>query len=383
MKPKLPLLFAAGQALVINAEALPEWIQLAPFGNHPTRDKKRVQVFNSDAAKQVIQWFNFFPRRLGRLMGLNATPVWIGHPDFDPDTWPERTQLGNVADLEERADGLYGKIAWNAEAPTALRDAGHKFPSVAWDCDEGEGDQLHPAMLWSVGMWRTPNIKSVQPVINAAEAAYEETEEDKTEEDKTEDTETETETPPEDPDMKLKERLIEAGLITADANDDAVMDALNELIALREQKPSMDEEKEAVTTEVNAANTRITELEGQLTQLNAARVEDELTRLIETGRCSKVDEDTVRTELNADFATARAKYSERKIQLNSAPLDLGKHKPAIMAANERLTVLQSKINERMTQTNCSYDEAWRWSQTDEATRALHDSMKAEDEARQA
>lgn len=373
MKPKLPLLFAAGQALALNADALPEWIQLAPFGDHPTRDKKRVQVFNSDAAKQVIRWFNFFPRRLGRLMGINATPVWIGHPDFDPDTWPERTQLGNVADLEERADGLYGKITWNAEAVNALRIDGHKFPSVAWDCDEGEGNKLHPAMLWSVGMWRTPNIKSVQPVINAGEDVTEPEDEPQTE-----------------PDMKLKERLIEAGLLAADAGEDAAMFALNELISLRDKKAELEVEKATAETELNATratvetNTaRITELETQITEVNAARVEDELTRLIETGRCSRAEEETVRTELNADFTAARAKWGERQIQLNSSPLTIGKHKPAVMEAAARLATLQTAINAHMEETKCGYDEAWTWSKTAETTRALHEAMQAEDEARTA
>lgn len=35
MIPKLPLLFAAGCELALNADVLPEWIQLAPFVQHP------------------------------------------------------------------------------------------------------------------------------------------------------------------------------------------------------------------------------------------------------------------------------------------------------------------------------------------------------------
>ena len=370
MKPQHPLLFAAGKALTLNAEALPEWIQLAPFGDHPTRDKKRVQVFNSEAAKQVIQWFNFFPRRLGRLMGLNATPVWIGHPDFDPETWPQRTQIGNVAELEERADGLYGRITWNADAPAALRDQGHKFPSVAWDCDEGEGNQLHPAMLWSVGMWRTPNIKSVQPVINADDA------------------DTETETQPETTMLnKILNALREAGIIKEGDSEDGVLASIGNMISSlaysREEKARRAEETsrlravlnagddttedtlvDEVLVEINTARTelekntaRITELEGMITTLNAARVEDELTRLIETGRVSKADEETLRAELNADFAAAREKYAARQIQLNSKPLDIGRHKPAVMETNARMNKLLDWINTRMATTNYSFDEA--------------------------
>lgn len=54
MKPKLPLLFAAGCELALNADALPEWIQLAPYGEHPTLDEKRVySTSRTGAASQL------------------------------------------------------------------------------------------------------------------------------------------------------------------------------------------------------------------------------------------------------------------------------------------------------------------------------------------
>jgi hypothetical protein len=163
--PEHGFIFAPGQAIEINTDALPEVIQIAPFGRWPTRDKKAVQVFNAESADQILSWFNFFPRRLARLARINSVKVWVGHPDFAPAEWPERIELGSITELMVDEHGLNARVEWNAEAMEHVTK--HKFPSVAWDCDVNDDGTETPAMLWSVGMWHRPNIKSVQPVINA------------------------------------------------------------------------------------------------------------------------------------------------------------------------------------------------------------------------
>lgn len=395
MKPKTPLLFATGQALALNAELLPEWIQLAPYGNHPTRDKKRTQVFNAEAAAQVVQWFDFWPRKVARLMGVNAVPVWVGHPDFDPDTWPDRRQIGNVTTLEARDDGLYGKINWNADAMLALKEEGHKFPSVAWDCDEINATEVQPAFLWSVGMWKKPNIKSVQSVINAGEDF-------ETQDDPTQDDETSTQ-----PTMlnKILEALRAAGILKEGDSEDSVLASIGNMISSlaysREERnrralevaqlrtainaAAEDPEEtviEGVVTELNAARAtlatnlqRIAELEAQVTEVNASRVSEAVSRLIETGRITKADEEAVTTELNADFSAALSKRLAAPLQLNSAALKIGGTKPKVMEKHERMQKLLAWVDQHMTQTNCSYDEAWAASKADNEMKGIHAAME--------
>jgi DNA-binding TFAR19-related protein (PDSD5 family) len=396
MKPKSNLLFASGVAVALNADTtLPEWIQLAPYGHHPSRDKKSVQVFNAEAAQQVIQWFNFFPRRLGRLMGLNACPVWVGHPDFAPETWPDRRQLGNVQELEAKEDGLYGRITWNADAATIINAEGHKFPSVAWDCDQGENNELHPAMLWSVGMWAKPNIKSVQPVINAE--GYDDEEED--DDDKKNDDVTKPD--PSNPSSldKILAAFRDAGLIKPEDSEDTLLASVGNMISslayAREEKARRASEAATLRTAINAADDtpeesllptaleQLTNLRSQLTELNAARVEDALTWLIETGRVTKADESTVKTQLNADFASTIASLKDKKIQLNSQPLKVGGHKPDVMASHARAAKLADWIANHMAQTNCDYDTAWTASQTHADTAPLHAAMQQADADRAA
>jgi hypothetical protein len=402
-KEKVRMLFAPALEIAMNAETLPEWIQLAPYGEHPTRDKKRVQVFNAESAAQVVTWFDFWPRKITRVMGVNACPVWVGHPDFDSATWPERRRIGSILELDAREDGLWGKIEWNASAEKALREEGHKFPSVAWDCDEINAEQITPVMLWSVGMWHKPNIKSVQSVINA---------DGEMEEDDTEDEKVKGGKPGTLMDS-IMGVLRTGGIVKDGDSEDSILAAVGNLISSlaysRQEKARRDEETlrlrtalnageekaddillDEALTEINAGRSlietnaaRISELEAEVVQLNAARVSEAVNRLIETGRITKADEEAVTAELNANFEEAMSKRLAAPLQLNSAKIQIGGAKPAVMAATERAAKLQMEVNAHMDKTGCDYDAAWEWSKTNDTTKGLHEAMKAEDEARQA
>lgn len=392
-KPRL--IFAPAVAIALNADALPEWIQLAPYGEHPTRDKKRTQVFNAESAAQVVSWFDFWPRKIGRLMGINACPVWVGHPDFDPQTWPQRRQVGAVKELNAREDGLWGKIEWNADAEKALREDGHKFPSVAWDCDESElnADQITPVMLWSVGMWHKPNIKSVQSVVNA-EGDMEDDDDDYEDKDKGKDKSTGLM-------AGIKALLKKDGIMKDTDSDNDVLSAIGSLLSSlaysRQDKMRREEEVarlrtalnatddaaeqaliEAVITELNAARSSLTDAMTQITELNAARVQEAVERLIETGRITKAESEAVTTELNADFAGALSKRLAAPVQLSSRPIQLNAVKPSVMEAHERRQKLLDWVDRRMSETNCSYDEAWLASKADNEMKAIHAAMDQAD-----
>lgn len=386
MKNKLNYLFAGGCEVALNAESLPEWIQLVPTGEFPTRDKKHVQVFNAESFAQIVQWFDFWPRRIGRLMGINACPVWVGHPDYDPQTWPERKQIGHVAELEARDDGLYGKVVWNAAASEALRKDGHKWPSVAVDCETGDGNQLTPVMLMSVGMWHKPNIKSVQAVINAV-AYDEEVLEDQEQTELNTERETMMLT-------KIMAALMEAGLIKEGDSEDAVMGAVGSLVAslayrrdeeARREKyrsslnAAEGEEIEAaierVTTELNAANDRANGLAVTVSELRSALHETEINAAIETGRVTAAEAEDFRIELNAEGADGAAvlgRLRNLRPKLNAQSIgNLGGQKLAIASAAQRTTTLNTWCESYMAKNGCDYDAAWNASKLDEAMAAVH------------
>ncbi len=394
MKPKLPFLFAAGREAILNADdSLPEWIQLAPLGEFPTRDRKHVQVFNAEACAQIVQWFDFWPRRVARLMGVNAVPVWVGHPDFDPKTWPERKQVGHVAKLEARDDGLWGNVIWNANADEALRKDGHKFPSVAVDCDDAGDGKLNPVMLMSVGMWHKPNIKSVQSVVNAQA----ETEDDQDE--KNDETQTNAETAMLN---KLLTALREAGVIKEGDDEDSVLVQVGNLKEtleyMREDKARTkaradkmrtamnagDEIADAdlddeVITALNAERSRAEALHLSFEALRSDLYEVQINTAIETGRIVEADRTEWLTELNAaeDSTPVLEKLRALKPQLNTSSIGaLGRNKPALTAAQRR-TTLNAWVNDYMAAKGCDYDQAWAASKVDPETKGIHEAMDAD------
>lgn len=391
--PEHGTIFAPGTAIQINADAsLPEWIQIAPFGNWPTRDKKAVQVFNAAAAEQIISWFNFWPQRLARLARLNAIKVYVGHPDFAPAEWPERIDLGSIVELNADENGLNARIKWSDDALSHVSK--HKFPSVAWDVEVNADGTESPVMLWSVGMWHKPNIKSVQPVINAAgdeisieieikPAGASES--------------PETETNNEDTPMlnKIMEALKAAGIVKADDNEDTILGAIGSMIQSlayqREEKARQEARASEIRTALNAVadvadvpdtelatvtvtqinalaaeratlNERINALTAEAATHRAERINALVERLIETGRITKADEAEARVQLNADPVQGLEALLAKPVQLGGKSLNLGKEKPAISDMHTRISRVNAEVERLMTEKRLSYDEAFKLTQ---------------------
>lgn len=391
--PERGHIFAPGQAIQLNAEGpLPEWIQIAPYGRHPTRDGTKVQVFNAEAAEQIMSWFSFWPRRLARLARLNAIKVYVGHPDFAPGEWPDRIELGSITELNADENGLNARVAWSDDALAHVTK--HKFPSVAWDVEVNADETETPVMLWSVGMWHKPNIKTVQPVINAAGDEAEEDPADK---------------PKAEASMlgKIMEAFRAAGITKEGDDDNAVLGAIGSLIQTLSWKREESQRQAAlakemrtalnalvdvaempdealgnqVVTQLNAKAAEAAALSARVAELNAERIEVTIARALETGRLVKADEEAVRAELNADFAAASDKLNARAVQLNCSALDIGGNKPAISTAAERSTRLNAWLDEYQQTHGCDRQAAWQASETDPAMKTIHAAMKAADQAR--
>lgn len=399
-------LFAPGIRIALNAEALPEWIQLAPFGSWPTSERdaegnpEATQVFNTDAAAKVVKWFNFFPRKLARLARLNTIKVWVGHPDFAPEVWPERIELGDVVELKADDAGLNGRIRWNADAVQHVRK--HKFPSVAWDTEpQGDGTEV-PVLLWSVGMWHRPNIKSVQAVINAAPDAKEDPDEPE----------------PNDKPMNLlqsiKDLLIKAGLIKESDSDESLLSGIGTLIQNISWRREEEARQEAINKELKTAlnaeadvsleegvtlviermsaavaaeatlSERINALVAERDSERQARVNALLEHLVETGRMTKAEADaaedgSARARLNADPAVVE-EFMKAKPRLNTGGVQLSSRED-VSNAYERSTRLNAWLDEHMATNQCDRGTAWEASKNDPQMKAIHKAMAEADKAR--
>lgn len=401
LNAEIQRVFASGLRTHINAE-LPEWIQLAPYGEWPTSERnadgtpEAVQVFGKDDAEALVKRFNAWHRRLSRLARINSCKVYVGHPDFAPDIWPKRVELGDVLELSADDKGLNGRMRWNTDAQALLKK--NPFPSVAWDTEDQSAGRERPVMLWSVGMTSRPNIKGVKSAINAcAEDA----------------TETETETETEPPMIqKIKDALCAAGLCNADDSNDVIQTHVGQMIANIGQKKQWDAQEkaraekmktalncevsdvdagiEAALGRINALSAEKTTLEERVNAITSerdtarqARCNAVLDRLVETGRITKAEADAtgegaIITRLNADPDKVLAELLQKPCRLNTQGVNVGRNKEAIMDAAERRARINAWTEDYMAKNKVGYDDAFKAAEACAELKPLFEAMKQAD-----
>lgn len=356
MKPKNLIVHTTG--LQVNATgSLPEWIQLAPYGEHPTRDRASVQVFNAAIAEQLVNAFHGIFAKITRVIGLNTVPIWKGHPDFAPTEWPEKIRLGSITDLAAREDGLWGKAEWNAEAEREIKENRHRFASSAWDVEELSPGKIQPVILWSVGMWHQPNIKSVLPVVNAG------TEEEDTEAKKESDKEKETKPEPTKPmNADIIKALIEAGLITEGTDEvtatTALLSHLKDIAKAGEDKKKAEDEAANLKLEVEKKDGEAEEMKSQINALRTKAAGLVIKSAIETGRITEAEKAGFETEINADFEAGIQKITSLTPKLNTQGINLNRSREAVLNAAERQTKISDWVNTYMEAKSVSYNTAF-------------------------
>ena len=71
--------------------------------------------------------------RLARLW--RGLPVYVGHPDLDPKTYPDHRKYGSIQDLEVRADGLWARPKWSKAGREIVNDEHYDFQSPLWNME--------------------------------------------------------------------------------------------------------------------------------------------------------------------------------------------------------------------------------------------------------
>lgn len=338
---KLHALFSSGLS-ALNAQD--GWVLVAPFGEFPFRDaqgRQHVQVFNAENCAAMVTTFNSLWSKLSRVVGSmfggHACPLWLGHPDFAPQIWPKREQLGTIEGLRLTDRGMEALLAYNA-AGEAVKAAGrHIYPSVSVECEPDAAGRIHPQLLWSVGLWEKPNIPAVDSIL-AVNAVNEDNEATPSPEPEPEPNEPET--------MKLtpqlKALLVALGVMPADAPDDMPEDGINAALsegvtacdAMKQKITDAETSKAAAETAVTASNAQAATHTATIAALRLQRAELAVDGLIASGRIAEADRAATLTALNSEaFAEELAKLKTKPPVGNNAPLKLGEKRGSITTIN--------------------------------------------------
>ena len=113
------------------------WFHLVPRGEYPntTDDGRRVmQVLDDTAFDAMLK--NFAPKLL------------IDQEHFSHDTGKSSEAFGWVAELQKRADGVWGRVEWTDLGEQAIKNRRYRFISPTWTrLQKLDADRLRPLRL--------------------------------------------------------------------------------------------------------------------------------------------------------------------------------------------------------------------------------------------
>ncbi|MEI6675068.1 MAG: phage protease [Verrucomicrobiota bacterium] len=146
------------------SESADGWFKISPYGVFRGKTPGRPQHVSVENAKAMESEFNSMLGTLGRL--FRGIPIYHGHPDVDPEIWPDDRRIGKITQLQARADGLWGFAEWNSLGDQNKAEGWWIYPSPRWDSPVGQ-TRFTPDRLISIGLTNTPRIEDSEPVFNS------------------------------------------------------------------------------------------------------------------------------------------------------------------------------------------------------------------------
>lgn len=132
---------------------IPDTIHMIPVGQWE-HDLYGPIIINSSDIREFIQNFNARVRK-----GVFIT---AGHEGFE-----ELPAVGWVTEVEQRDDGLWGKVEWNERGRTALSEREFKFfsPEMCRDYEDPETHQLFRNVVTGGALTKSPYFKELQSIV--------------------------------------------------------------------------------------------------------------------------------------------------------------------------------------------------------------------------
>ena len=121
------------------------WFQVSPFGSLSALEVG-LQIFDQQAANSIVKRCSRAPRTVWPDSSWRGLPVFVGHPDLDPKTYPTTSKYGSIQDLEVRADGLWAKPKWSPAGREIVNERALRFsePALEHGADPERARQLSP-----------------------------------------------------------------------------------------------------------------------------------------------------------------------------------------------------------------------------------------------
>ena len=142
------------------------WYHIEPKGEHPNTAGQVVQIIDDAACHSIVHLFNA-DAATGRL--THGREMLIDHEHFKHDAEKESIAYGWLQQLENRVDGIYGRIRWTATGQKAVDGGDYRFFSTEYDQAGLEllnDRRVRPIHLAGLTLTNDPNNKGARPITN-------------------------------------------------------------------------------------------------------------------------------------------------------------------------------------------------------------------------
>ena len=369
------------------------WALISPYGDFPAPNGLYSQVFSRTEADELVKTWNSVTGKAARVFknlwhGLGpkaSAPIWDGHPETDRQRWPVERLLAEVTDLRAAANGLEGRVTWNARG-MERRTRGPLYPSPLWwhNPPAGTPPTVHPELLESIGLVPTPNISSVPAWTQNATLASESENPPKEP--------TESQRPPSatwEPEKQNqnnimdKKKLIKLLGLADDATDEQIENAISELATTANALQTANAAKTTAESALNEVNTQLSTANAQVSTLTAERdglqsanttmVAGVLDLVEARGAITPAERDAYKGKITANAAETLAELKTRKA-MNTQNIEINGNRVDLSTANSRADALDQAIAKTMKEGNCTRDEAFAKVQRDPNYTALFAAM---------
>ena len=159
------------------------WYQIEPKGEHPNRAAGVIQVIDDEATRSIVERFNQ-DAATGKLRHGNE--MLIDHEHFSDQPDKETRAYGWLTELQNRADGIYGRVRWSKTGKEAVDGGDYRFFSTEYDAKdlmvldmEPEADQqvcptrerrVRPLRLDGLTLTNMNNNRGQKPITNRSDS---------------------------------------------------------------------------------------------------------------------------------------------------------------------------------------------------------------------
>ena len=142
------------------------WYMIEAAGTHPNRAAGVVQVIDKDATESIVNKFNQ-DAKAGTLR--HGSEMLIDHEHFSDQPDQETRAYGWLQELQNRDDGVYGKIRWTTTGKAAVDGGDYRFFSTEYSSDALEkldGKKVRPLRLGGLTLTNMNNNRGQKPITN-------------------------------------------------------------------------------------------------------------------------------------------------------------------------------------------------------------------------